>query len=124
MDAGQSDSAVLSPFVRYSREEWCRLGSGEAALSLTEAQARELRQTIEHSSLEEVSEVYLPLDRDSSSRYTPPLSSLRVSEFSEQHYPCILSMRSPRCDRSRAPLAASVPASAGAYSREAGHRQP
>ena len=61
MDAGQSDSAALSPFVRYSREEWCRLGSGDAALSLSEAQARELRQTIEHASLEEVSEVYLPL---------------------------------------------------------------
>jgi type I pantothenate kinase len=61
MDAGQSDSAALSPFVRYSREEWCRLGSGDAALSISEAQARELRQTIEHASLEEVSEVYLPL---------------------------------------------------------------
>jgi type I pantothenate kinase len=61
MDAGQSDSAALSPFVRYSREEWCLLGSGDAALSLSEAQARELRQTIEHASLEEVSEVYLPL---------------------------------------------------------------
>jgi type I pantothenate kinase len=61
MDAGQSDSAALSPFVRYLREEWCRLGSGDAALSLSEAQARELRQTIEHASLEEVSEVYLPL---------------------------------------------------------------
>ena len=61
MDAGQSDSAALSPFVRYSREEWCRLGSGDAALSLSEAQACELWQTIEHASLEEVSEVYLPL---------------------------------------------------------------
>ena len=61
MDAGQSDSAALSPFVRYSREEWCRLGSRDAALSLSEAQARELRQTIEHASVEEVSEVYLPL---------------------------------------------------------------
>jgi type I pantothenate kinase len=61
MDAGQADGAALSPFVRYSREEWCRLRSAAASLSLSEAQARELHQTIEHASLEEVSEVYLPL---------------------------------------------------------------
>lgn len=61
MDTGQADSAALSPFVRYSREEWRRLRSATASLSLSEAEARELRQTIEHASLEEVSEVYLPL---------------------------------------------------------------
>jgi type I pantothenate kinase len=61
LDAGQADSAALSPFVRYSREEWCRLHNATASLSLSEAQARELRLTIEHASLEEVSEVYLPL---------------------------------------------------------------
>ena len=61
IDAGRADSAALSPFVRYSREEWCRLRSATASLSLSEVQARELRQGIEHVSLEEVSEVYLPL---------------------------------------------------------------
>jgi type I pantothenate kinase len=61
MDTGQADSAGLSPFVRYSREEWRRLRSATASLSLSAAEAQELRQTIEHVSLEEVSEVYLPL---------------------------------------------------------------
>ncbi len=60
MDAGPADQAALSPFVRYSRGEWSRLGSA-APLSLSEADARNLRQTIEHVSLDEVSEVYLPL---------------------------------------------------------------
>jgi type I pantothenate kinase len=60
MDARQTDGAVLSPFVRYSREEWCQLCSA-APLSLSEAQARELQQTIEHVSLGEVSAVYLPI---------------------------------------------------------------
>jgi type I pantothenate kinase len=59
-DAGQADSAALSPFVRYSREEWSRLRSA-VPLSLSEAAARDLGQTIEHVFLEEVSEVYLPL---------------------------------------------------------------
>ena len=59
-DTGQADSATLSPFVRYSREEWRRLRSA-APLSLSEAQAQDLRHTIEHVSLEEVSDVYLPL---------------------------------------------------------------
>jgi hypothetical protein len=61
MDAGQADSAALSPFVRYLREEWCRLRSATASLFFSEAQARELRQTIEHVSLEEVSEVDVPV---------------------------------------------------------------
>ncbi len=58
MDAGQADSAALSPFVRYSRKEWCRLRTATPP-SLSEADA--LQRTIQHVSLEEVSEVYLPL---------------------------------------------------------------
>ena len=60
MDVGPADQAALSPFVRYLRGEWSRLGSA-APLSFSEADARNLRQTIEHVSLDEVSEVYLPL---------------------------------------------------------------
>jgi type I pantothenate kinase len=59
-DTGQADSPTLAPFVRYSREEWRSLG-GAAPLSLSEAQARDLRHTIEHVSLDEVRDVYLPL---------------------------------------------------------------
>jgi pantothenate kinase len=51
---------VLSSFVRYSREEWRRLRSA-APLSFSEAQARELQQSSEHGSFEEMSEVYLPV---------------------------------------------------------------
>jgi type I pantothenate kinase len=64
MDAGQAEGAALSPFVRYSREEWSGLRStASASLSLSESQARELRHTttIKRASLEEMSEVYLPL---------------------------------------------------------------
>ena len=60
MDAGPADQAALSPFVRYLRGEWSRLGSA-TPLSLSEADARNLRRTIGHVSLEEVSDVYLPL---------------------------------------------------------------
>lgn len=61
MDAGQTNSMALSPFVRYSRKEWCRLRRATAPLSLAEADMRNLQQSIEHISLEEVSDVYLPL---------------------------------------------------------------
>ena len=59
-DTGQADSLTLAPFVHYSREEWRSLGSA-APLSLSEAQARDLRHTIEHVSLDELRDVYLPL---------------------------------------------------------------
>ena len=61
MGPGQADGSALSPFVRYSREEWRRLHNAVPSLSLSEVQIQELRRTIEHTSLEEVSEVYLPL---------------------------------------------------------------
>ena len=57
---GNADNATLSPFLRYTREEWCRLCRA-APLSLSETEARGLQQTVEHASLEEMSEVYLPL---------------------------------------------------------------
>jgi type I pantothenate kinase len=60
MDASQADGTMLSPFVSYSREEWCRLRTA-VPFTLSEDRARELRQTTGHVSLKEVSEVYLPL---------------------------------------------------------------
>ena len=61
MDAGQDSDATLSPFVRYSREEWRRLRSSTGSLTLLEEEARELCRTVEHASSREVNEVYLPL---------------------------------------------------------------
>jgi type I pantothenate kinase len=60
MDAGQADDTTLSPFVRYSREEWGRLHAG-APLSLSEDDVRDLRRIAGHVSSEEATEVYLPL---------------------------------------------------------------
>jgi type I pantothenate kinase len=60
MNAGQGDDTRLSPFVRFSREEWCWLRAN-ISLALSEADMRELQQIIEHLSLEEATEVYLPL---------------------------------------------------------------
>ena len=60
MDAGQVDAARLSPFVRYSREEWGRL-QASAPLSLSGADVGDLRRIAGHLSSEEATEVYLPL---------------------------------------------------------------
>lgn len=60
MNAGQGDDTRLSPFVRFSREEWSWLRT-KTSLALSEADMRELRQIIEHLSLKEATEVYLPL---------------------------------------------------------------
>jgi type I pantothenate kinase len=58
--AGQADDTRLSPFVRLSREKWGRLGAA-TPLSLSEDDVRDLRRISEHLSLEEATEVYLPL---------------------------------------------------------------
>ena len=60
MDAGQDDSAVPTPFVRFSREEWGRLQAG-TSLSLSEDDVRELRRIVGHLTSVEAMEVYLPL---------------------------------------------------------------
>ena len=60
MDAGQADDTTLSPFVRYSREEWGRL-QASTPISLSEADVRSLRRIAGHLSSEEATEVYLPL---------------------------------------------------------------
>lgn len=60
MDAGEANWAALSPFMRYFRGEWSRLGTA-APLSLSTAYAQDLQRTVEHVSLEEVREIYMPL---------------------------------------------------------------
>jgi type I pantothenate kinase len=61
VDAGQADDDTrLSPFVRFSREEWGRL-LATTSLSLSEDEVRDLRRTIGHLSSKEATEVYLPL---------------------------------------------------------------
>ena len=52
----------LSPFLRFSREEWSRLRA-KAPLTLSEDGLRSLRGLNESVSIEEVVEVYLPLAR-------------------------------------------------------------
>jgi len=61
VDAGQAyDNTRLSPFVRFSREEWGRLRA-ITSFSLSEDDVRDLQRTIGHLSSEEAIEVYLPL---------------------------------------------------------------
>src|SRR5918998_4645520 len=60
MDSDQAADRRLSPFVRFSREEWSRLRT-PTSLSLSEDDARDLRRLAEHLSSEEATEVYLPL---------------------------------------------------------------
>ena len=60
MDPEQAADKRLSPFVRFSREEWGRLRT-PTAHSLSEDDVRDLRRIAEHLSSEEATEVYLPL---------------------------------------------------------------
>ncbi len=61
MDAGQADDNTrLSPFVRFSREEWGGLLAA-TSFSVSEEDVEDLLQISEHLSLEEAIEVYLPL---------------------------------------------------------------
>jgi type I pantothenate kinase len=60
MSTRQADETTLSPFVRFSREEWGRLRA-HTALSSSEDDVRNLRRIAGHLSSEEVAKVYLPL---------------------------------------------------------------
>ena len=60
MDPEQDADRRLSPFVRFSREEWGRLRT-PTAHSLSEDDVRDLRRIAKHLSSEEATEVYLPL---------------------------------------------------------------
>ncbi len=59
MNPKQAADGRLSPFVRFSREEWGRLRT-TIPLSLSEDDVRDLWRIAEHLSLEEATEVYLP----------------------------------------------------------------
>jgi type I pantothenate kinase len=60
MTTGQPDETTLSPFVRFTREEWGRL-QASTPLSLSEDDVQDLRRIAGHLSSEEATEVYLPL---------------------------------------------------------------
>jgi type I pantothenate kinase len=58
----ETEEANLSPFLRFSREEWSRLRA-TTPLTLTEEDLSALRGLNESASMREVVEVYLPLAR-------------------------------------------------------------
>src|SRR5215207_313546 len=60
MDPDQAADKGLSPFVRFSREEWGQLRT-TSSLALLEDNVRDLQQITEHLSSEEATEVYLTL---------------------------------------------------------------
>ena len=60
MEGGQADDTRLSPFVRFSREEWGRLLAA-TSLSVSEEDVRYLQRISEHLSSEEATKDYLPL---------------------------------------------------------------
>jgi type I pantothenate kinase len=60
MDAGQADDTGLSPFVRFSRQEWGRLLAA-TSFSVSEDDVHDLQRISKHLSSEEATKVYLPL---------------------------------------------------------------
>ena len=60
MDAGQADDTGLSPFVRFSRQEWGRLLAA-TSFSVSKDDVHELQRISKHLSSEEATKVYLPL---------------------------------------------------------------
>jgi type I pantothenate kinase len=60
MNPEQAADRRLSPFVRFSREEWSRLRTPNS-FSLSEGDVGDLRRIAGHLSSEEATEVYLPL---------------------------------------------------------------
>src|SRR5215211_4828073 len=60
MDAGQADDTGLSPFVRFSRQEWGRLLAA-TSFSVSEDDVHNLQRISKHLSSEEATKVYLPL---------------------------------------------------------------
>ena len=60
MDAGQADDTGLSPFVRFSRQEWGRLLAA-TSFSVSEYDVHDLQRISKHLSSEEATKVYLPL---------------------------------------------------------------
>jgi type I pantothenate kinase len=60
MDAGQADDTGLSPFVRFSRQEWGRLLDA-TSFSVSEDDVHDLQRISKHLFSEEATKVYLPL---------------------------------------------------------------
>jgi len=60
MDAGQADDTELSPFVRFSRQEWGRLLDA-TSFSVSEDDVHDLQRISKHLFSEETTKVYLPL---------------------------------------------------------------
>ncbi|HEX8672530.1 MAG TPA: hypothetical protein VF710_11615, partial [Longimicrobium sp.] len=60
--ARPSPGSELSPYAEFPRGEWARL-RGATPLTLSEAELDALRGVDGHVSLEEVSDIYLPLSR-------------------------------------------------------------
>lgn len=58
----RSAGSSLSPYLRFSRDEWAALRA-DTPLTLTEADLDRIRGLVERVSLREVEEVYLPLSR-------------------------------------------------------------
>jgi type I pantothenate kinase len=56
------DANGFSPYIGFSREEWAAL-RGITPLTLSETDLAELRSADEYMSLEEVTDIYLPLSR-------------------------------------------------------------
>jgi type I pantothenate kinase len=62
MDATSQASSGFSPYISFSRGEWSRL-RGSTPLTLSEADLAALRSAEEYVSMEEVTDIYLPLSR-------------------------------------------------------------
>jgi type I pantothenate kinase len=57
-----ANGASVSPYIQFTRDEWARL-RGNTPLTLSEGDLQALRSEHEALSLDEVTEVYLPLSR-------------------------------------------------------------
>lgn len=62
MAEGAATASADTPYISFRREEWARL-RGSTPLTLSEADLATLRGAEEYVSLEEVTDIYLPLSR-------------------------------------------------------------
>ena len=59
---GNGQNGRISPYIEFTREEWSAL-RGATPLTLSEGDLAQLRSEHEHVSMDEVTDVYLPLSR-------------------------------------------------------------
>jgi len=62
MERSSPGTTGFSPYIEFTRAEWARL-RGNTPLTLSERDLAELRSAEEYVSLEEVTDIYLPLSR-------------------------------------------------------------